>query len=67
MKLLRENDSPWDEGTCCGAAAGGHVHLLEWAHANGCSCGVHMSHSAASEGQLESLMWLHANGCPWDE
>ena len=67
LKLLRENDSPWDEWTCCGAAADGHVHLLEWAHANGCSCGVHTSHSAASEGQLESLMWLHANGCPWDE
>jgi hypothetical protein len=24
LKLLRENNSPWDEGTCCAAAAGGH-------------------------------------------
>ena len=48
LKLLRENNSPWDEGTCCAAAAGGHIHVLEWAHANGCPCRMNTYQSAAA-------------------
>ena len=36
LKLLRENDYPWDESTCFGAAFGGHLEVLRWVRANGC-------------------------------
>ena len=36
LKLLRENDCPWDESTCFGAAFGGHLEVLRWVRANGC-------------------------------
>ena len=29
LKLLRENNSPCDEGTCAAAAAGGHINVLQ--------------------------------------
>jgi len=30
------NGCPWVEGTCSGAAAGGHLEVRKWARANGC-------------------------------
>jgi hypothetical protein len=36
LKLLRENDTPWDEWTCSRAARARHLEVLQWAHANGC-------------------------------
>ena len=36
LKLLRDNDCPWDSGTCDWAALGGHLEVLQWARANGC-------------------------------
>ena len=66
LKLLRENDCPWDDETCSGAARGGHLELLQWARANGCPWDETMCEWAAIGGQLEVLQWAHANGCPWN-
>jgi hypothetical protein len=36
LKVLRENETPWDEMTCCLAAQGGHIEILQWLCAKGC-------------------------------
>ena len=66
LKLLRENDAPWDAGVCWAAAYGGHFEILKWARANGAPWGM-AGAGAAGGGHLELLQWLHANGCPWEE
>jgi hypothetical protein len=72
LKEFRENNTPWDERTCFSAAHGGHLEVLQWAHANGCpwnDCPLNMGTcaGAALGGHLEVLQWAHANGCPWNE
>ena len=49
------------------AALGGHLEVLQWAHANGCPWKEETCQTAAQGGHLEMLQWAHANGCPWDE
>ena len=59
--------APWDERTCAGAAGGGHLEVLQWARANGCSVGREDLRRAAGGGHLEVLQWARANGAPWDD
>ena len=51
------------------AAAGGHVHVLEWAHNHGCPKGEATSCNsvwyAARWGQLEAVKWLVDHGYDW--
>ena len=60
LKVLRENDTPWDEWTCAVAAACGHLEVLQWAHANGCPWDWQTREYA--NGHV--LVWAIANGVP---
>ena len=51
---------------CTFAALGGHLEVLQWAHANDCPWDTITCKFAAQGGHLEVLQWLRANGCPWD-
>ena len=66
LKLLRENNAPWNGQTCAGAALGGHLEVLQWLRANSCPWDEETCAQAALGGHLEVLQWAHANGCPWD-
>ena len=66
LKLLRENNAPWDAYTCSAAAEAGHLEVLQWAHANGCPWDGWTCTNAAKGGHLKILQWVRANGCPWD-
>jgi hypothetical protein len=59
------NGCPWDEGTCRGAAWGGHLAVLQWLRANGCPWDEAACGAAARRGHLVVLQWLRANGCQW--
>ena len=67
LKLLRDNDCPWDSGTCDWAALGGHLEVLQWARANGCPWSDTTCAWAALGGHIEVLQWARANCCPWDK
>eukprot|EP00966_Prymnesium_polylepis_P029774 691404-Prymnesium_polylepis.1 len=59
----RDNDFPWrdDHDTGEEAARGGHLELLQWAHANGCEIDREVvCYQAAMGGHLELLQWAHA-------
>jgi hypothetical protein len=64
LKLLRENDTPWNEYTCEDAALGGHLEVLQWAHAKGCPWDEDTLTKAKAGGHLELVNWAIANGCP---
>lgn len=36
LQWARDQDCPWDEGTCTLAGKGGHLAVLKWARANRC-------------------------------
>jgi hypothetical protein len=57
----------WGSGLdlCSEAAANGHLHVLQWARADGYPWDHATCTSAARGGHLAVLQWLHANGCPW--
>ena len=67
LKLLRENDTPWDRDTCWAAAKGGHLKVLQWLRTNNCPWDEETCRAVASGGHLEVLQWARANGCPWNE
>jgi hypothetical protein len=48
------------------AAKNGHLHILQWARANGCDWDAGTCWLAADNGQLHILQWARANGCDWD-
>ena len=52
--------------TCSAAALGGHLEVLQWAHANGCPWNEETCSWAAWGGHFEVLQWARANGAPWD-
>ena len=39
LAWAKELGCPWNENTCAKAAEGGHLEVLQWARANGCSVG----------------------------
>ena len=49
------------------AATGGHVHVIEWARAQGLGWDASCTAAAAFAGNLEMLQWLRAHCCPWDK
>ena len=53
--------------TCLGAAVGGHIECLKYAHENECPWDEKTCCGAAETGHLECLKYAHENGCPWDE
>ena len=64
LKLLRENDTPWDRDTCWAAAKGGHLKVLQWLRTNNCPWDEETCTMAAEGGHLEVLQWARANCCP---
>ena len=55
MKGLRADDTPWDAGTCSGAARGGHLEMLQWVRTNGWPWDKVTCRAAAAAGHLEVL------------
>eukprot|EP00953_Heterococcus_sp_UTEX-ZZ885_P000990 1043-Heterococcus_DN1.PRE.5 len=57
-------------GYACGpAASSGHLHVLQYLHAEGCdipSDSYNVCYYAAVQGNLEMLKWLHGIGCTLD-
>jgi len=64
--------------SCGGAAAGGHLDVLQWARQNGCPwCEdldiwntadldvIDCCARAAAGGHLAVLQWAREHGCPW--
>jgi hypothetical protein len=47
------------------AAESGHMHVLQYLHAEGCGKGYHVCHWAARNGDLEMLKWAFEHGYPW--
>jgi hypothetical protein len=48
------------------AAFGGHLAVLRWLRAKGCSWDQHTCTDAVMSGHFDVLQWAVANGCPWD-
>lgn len=48
------------------AAHCGHIHILEWLGALGCTFDTWTFYYAASGGHLHVLQWLYVEDCPWD-
>ena len=55
---MRANDCPWDEDMCEGAAEGGHLEVLQWAHANGCPWSEEELYMAAKKGHEMIVRFL---------
>ena len=54
---------PVELNACCVAARGGHLKVVQWAHAHGCNFhGVVVA--AAVKGHLHIVRWAHAQGMP---
>ncbi|QDZ18969.1 Rpc34 subunit of RNA polymerase [Chloropicon primus] len=51
-----------------GAAAGGHIELLEWLRSEGCGFHERTCAAAAEGGHLDVLQWARSQDppCPWD-
>jgi hypothetical protein len=56
-----------DEWVCFWAAQHGHLHIIQWAHSNGCPWDDRTCSAAARYGHLNILQWVRENGCPWDK
>jgi hypothetical protein len=48
------------------AAEYGHMHLLQYLHAEGCERGCDVCEAAAERGDLVMLMWAYEHDHPWD-
>ena len=51
---------------CKGAAAGGYLDCLKYAHENGCPWCKKTCRNASERGYLNCLKYAYENGCPWD-
>ena len=65
LQWARQSGCSWDEGTCSGAAGGGHLAVLQWARQSDCSWDEDTCTFAAEGGHLAVLQWAHENNCPW--
>lgn len=61
QKFCRVNSS-----LCDGAAEGGHLELMKWAHKNQCIWSAYTAGEAAYYGHFDLLKWMVENGCPVD-
>ncbi|UPR03967.1 hypothetical protein HOP50_14g72980 [Chloropicon primus] len=52
-----------------GAAAGGHIEILEWLKSEGCKFNEETCSCAAEGGHLDVLQWARSQNppCDWDE
>ena len=67
LRLLRENNTPWNTQTCAMAATSRHFEVLQWLRVNGCPWDWMTCAAAATySGHPCILQWARANGCPWD-
>jgi hypothetical protein len=59
----------WNSKVCQSAAVKGHLHILQWARANGCEWDVNATEGAEGQGNIEILQWCRAQHppCPWTE
>ncbi len=57
---------PTTNAVLCKAAFRGHLEVLKWAYANGCTRNADICSSAARGGHLEVLKWARANGYQWN-
>jgi hypothetical protein len=49
------------------AAQYGHMHVLQYLHAEGCEKGRSVCYAAADNGDLEMLKWARKHDYPWDQ
>eukprot|EP00953_Heterococcus_sp_UTEX-ZZ885_P035645 18387-Heterococcus_DN1.PRE.1 len=66
LTWLQDNDNEFTAKTCEGAAAGAHVHLLQYLCSEGCVGDEEACSAAVMFGHLTTLQWLHEHACPWD-
>ena len=52
-----------DTGVCSAAAAGGHIHVLEWAREQGCKWNANTARAAALHGRLNVFVWGVEKSC----
>ena len=55
-----------EDDICSGAASGGHIDILLYAHENRLPWSSRTTALAAKQGSLKCLAYLHEHGCPWD-
>jgi hypothetical protein len=68
LQLLKHNEHLLPTGTCLGhhAAAGGHIHVLQWLKDKGFPLDATMYQWAAMGGHTHVLEWIKAMVCPLD-
>ena len=52
---------------CSIAADGGHIEVIAWLRAQGCSWDKFTFFTAIRGGHLDLLQWLREQGCPCDK
>ena len=68
IEWLESNKLPLNIKACAkGAAAGGQLHILQWARQKGCQWEAAIFSFAAGSGHMPTLQWLKDTGCPWDK
>lgn len=55
---------PADANACAAAAAGGHLHVLQWARNNWCPWDARTCVLSTKARHWHVVAWAHANGCP---
>jgi hypothetical protein len=74
LRWSKDHGCEFTANTYMGAAAGAHIHVLEYLHDEGCAWGDFNEgcawdelacSAAAAYGHLATLQWLHEHGCPW--
>ena len=66
-RYSRKIIDPMYEFTCANAVAIGHLHIILYAHENGCRWDESTCEYAAKNGHLNILQYAHENGCRWNE
>eukprot|EP00953_Heterococcus_sp_UTEX-ZZ885_P007315 4438-Heterococcus_DN1.PRE.1 len=65
LRWAREHGGICTIETPGGAAAGAHLHVLQYLSDEGCEWDEIACAVAAANDQLSTLKWLHEHGCPW--
>mmetsp|Transcript_29280 Transcript_29280/g.58142 ORF Transcript_29280/g.58142 Transcript_29280/m.58142 type:complete len:155 (-) Transcript_29280:38-502(-) len=62
-----ERGNVLDEQTCCAAAKGGQLRVLQWLRGRDCPWDSETCRLAAERGHLALLKWAIGHGCPYEE
>ena len=65
LKQMHEDGIEWHDRTCDYAAAGGHLHILQYAYEHGIPWRSAITGYAAGAGQLECLRYARKHGCKY--